>query len=109
MTEKFDAWWEKPIDEKRPNMTDHTEMQIPDDVMEAAIAAEKNMKFNGQTFVIAAIARAILAERERCARIAEGNAKSFNFQQALAEGDDMEVGAKSAQIAIAAKIRSVDK
>lgn len=63
-------------------MTDHTEMQIPDGVMEAAIAAEKNMKFNGQTFVIAAIARAILQERERCARIADARIDLYDKDQA---------------------------
>lgn len=51
-------------------MTDHTEMQIPDDVMEAARQAWNGIRNNsmrdGQFF----IARAILAERERCARIA---------------------------------------
>lgn len=90
-------------------MTDHTEMQIPDDVMRAAWKTLRETFFDTRSDTVTIIARAILAERERCARIAEGNAKSFNFQQALAEGDDMEVGAKSAQIAIAAEIRSVDK
>lgn len=52
-----------------------------------------------------AIAKAILAERERCATIAEGDAKSFDFQAALADGDDMIVGAQTARIAIAHAIR----
>lgn len=48
-------------------MTDHTEMQIPDDVMEAANrCVDDNAGFDIRTVV----ARAILAERERCARIA---------------------------------------
>jgi hypothetical protein len=44
---------------------------------------------------------------EEAAKVAEGNAKEFNFQLALAEGDDMAVGAKSVQIAIAAVIRAL--
>ena len=48
-------------------MTDHTEMQIPDDVMEAAYEAMKDPTGGAAR----CIARAILAERERCARIAE--------------------------------------
>lgn len=79
--------------------------EIPRDVLDAA----RNVTFTSYEDRVRAISRAIFAERERCARIAEGNAKSFNFQQAFAEGDDMEVGAKSVQIAIAAEIRSVDK
>lgn len=47
-------------------MTDHTEMQIPDDVMEAARQAWNGIRNNsmrdGQFF----IARAILSERTRC-------------------------------------------
>ncbi|MBB3453926.1 hypothetical protein FHT86_002182 [Rhizobium sp. BK313] len=54
---------------------------------------------------VAEISKVILAERERCAVIAEGNAKSFDFQRAFAEGDDLPVGAKSVQLAIARKIR----
>lgn len=87
-------------------MTDNTEMQIPDDVQKTADEAASKV---GAIWDIEPIARAILAERERCARIAEGNAKSFNFQRALAECNDIEVGAKSVQLAIASKIRSVDK
>lgn len=61
-------------------MTDHTEMHIPDDVMEAAYEAwaiswdlaKGNKKSDGSA-VYEPIARAILAERNRCARIAEEN------------------------------------
>lgn len=57
-------------------MTDHTEMQIPDDVMEAArrvVVDDLGMDLPGklQSSYINCIAEAILAERERCARIAE--------------------------------------
>lgn len=53
-------------------MTDHTEMQIPDDVMEAAHRAF-DIAYHAEDDVerYAVIARAILAERERCARISE--------------------------------------
>lgn len=46
-------------------MTDHTEMQIPDDVMQAAILAYEECRGfdDGREYDI--IARAILAERER--------------------------------------------
>lgn len=54
-------------------MTDQTEMQIPDDVMEAAHLAF-DIAYHAEDDVerYAVIARAILAERERCARIASG-------------------------------------
>lgn len=56
-------------------MTDHTEMQIPDDVMEAAGWHYQGLPVSydrqDEEEVIRCIARAILAERERCARIAE--------------------------------------
>lgn len=54
-------------------MTDHTEMQIPDDVMEVAedIAIEVVATDGGLVDVTLIIAHAILGERERCARIAE--------------------------------------
>ena len=49
-----------------------TEMQIPDDVMEAAKEAHANFARSSVTDNLTVIiARAILAERERCARIAE--------------------------------------
>jgi hypothetical protein len=55
-------------------MTDHTEMQIPDDVMEAAKEAHANYAKSSVTDNLTVIiARAILAERERCARIADRN------------------------------------
>lgn len=49
-------------------MTDHTEMQIPDDVM---MYAEMLYDDGGYKTVPRIIAEAILAERERCAKIAE--------------------------------------
>lgn len=57
-------------------MTDPTEMQIPDDVMEAA---RKSLTIGGGPYgspkfmkkLEVSVARAILSERERCARIAE--------------------------------------
>lgn len=73
-------------------MTDHTEMQIPDDVMKAANrCVDDNAGFDIRTVV----ARAILAERrrerERCARIAdEFDAYSYSHE-------------------VASRIRSVDK
>ena len=52
-----------------------------------------------------AIATAILAERERCAAIAEGNAKQFDFQKALGNCDDAGHGHFSARLQVAADIR----
>lgn len=53
-------------------MTDHTEMQIPDDVMRAASEAHANYAKSSVTDNLTVIiARAILAEREMCAKIAE--------------------------------------
>lgn len=52
-------------------MTDHTEMQIPDDVMEAAIAVNGDIMFKGYDDTVRVIAMALVRERERCARIAE--------------------------------------
>lgn len=51
-------------------MTDHTEMQIPDDV---AMTADEEVgeRNRWRVFTREDIARIILAERERCARIAE--------------------------------------
>ena len=53
-------------------MTDHTEMQIPSDILEAAHLAF-DIAYHAEDDVerYAVIARAILKERERCARIAE--------------------------------------
>lgn len=61
--------------------------------------------FHENEWLEAEIEKAILSERERCAIIAEGNAEGFDLQRALADGDDMVVGAKSVQLAIARKIR----
>lgn len=44
---------------------------------------------------------------EEAATLAEGSAKTFNFQEALANGDDIEVGAKSVQLSIASAIRAL--
>lgn len=44
---------------------------------------------------------------EDAATLAEGSAKNFNFQEALANGDDIEVGAKSEQLSIAIAIRAL--
>lgn len=44
---------------------------------------------------------------EEAATLAEGSAKNFNFQEALANGDDIEVGAKSEQLSIAIAIRAL--
>lgn len=57
-------------------MTDHTEMQIPDDVMEAATRALGEWTIDDGShyqfhMCATSVARAILQERERCARIAE--------------------------------------
>ncbi|MBB6488766.1 hypothetical protein [Rhizobium lusitanum] len=49
--------------------------------------------------------RGRLAERERCAKIAEGDARDFDFQRALADGDDISHGMASAQLEIARRIR----
>lgn len=49
---------------------------------------------------------ALLAERQRCAKIAEGDAAEFDFQQALADGDDLNVGANSARLGITREILS---
>jgi len=69
-------------------MTDHTEMQIPDDVMQQARGyvsgylhslgsyQDADAVFNGTRdhwAEVQCVARAILAERERCARIADRN------------------------------------
>nr|WP_250808447.1 hypothetical protein [Neorhizobium tomejilense] len=52
------------------------------------------------------IEQAVRIERERCALIAEGNAKKFNFQNALGEGDDAQYGWNSARLDIAKEIRA---
>ena len=69
-------------------MTDHTEMQIPDDVMEAA---RKSLTIGGAPYgspkfmkrLEASVARAILAERERCAKIAQGYDHGFYAAEAI--------------------------
>lgn len=53
-----------------------------------------------------AIAQAVAIERERCARIAEGTAPTFDFQKALADGDDLSYGRNGARIEIAMAIRA---
>ena len=52
-------------------MNDHTDMQIPDDVMEAANRCVSEFRWNNDSQWHIFVARAIFAERERCARIAE--------------------------------------
>jgi len=81
---------------------------IPEDIrIEASNALNATENMAGSLFSerVDIIAMAILLERETCAKIAEGNARGFNFQSALADGDDMEVGAKSVQLAISDAIR----
>jgi len=48
---------------------------------------------------------ALNSERERCAQIAEGRSKSFDFQKALASHDDMAYGANTTRTEIALAIR----
>lgn len=79
--------------------------KIPKDVAEQARQTWNKIMNNGYRDGSILISQAILAEREACAKIAEGNAKGFDFQRALADGDDMEVGAKSVQLAISDAIR----
>lgn len=84
---------------------------IPEDVMKAAHAvrdktcADAECTFDAGCGCLDAIARAIMAERERCAEIAEGNSRSFNFQKALAECRDNEHGYESGRLAAAEAIR----
>jgi len=97
-------------------MTDHTEMQIPDDVARAAIKAyDAPLNDDGaslvgivnrmaEDYVKLAIARAILAERERCARIAE-EAKP---RQVWAGQQGM-IWLAPDGLSISREIRSVDK
>lgn len=51
-------------------MTDPTEMQIPDDVMEAAKEAASYIMEWPDDLTCRVIARAIMAERERAAKVA---------------------------------------
>ena len=86
-----------------------SDVTIPEDVMQAADAAWNeltSLSALGREDETLVIARAILAERERCAKIAEGDAKTFDFQAALADLRDMEVGLHSARLGIAQAIRS---
>ena len=76
-------------------MTDHTEMQIPRDILEAATECYRGLLTTCERWDdedaaddIPAIAMLILRERERCARIAESHLNGR---------------------VISAKIRSVDK
>lgn len=64
-------------------MTDHTEMQIPDDVARAAKKAWRDA-WNGPIgHESDIIASAILAERERCAMIAQGYDHGFYAAEAI--------------------------
>ncbi|MBY2986409.1 hypothetical protein [Rhizobium leguminosarum] len=80
---------------------------IPEDILAAATAVEDEIMaadlHDIDTQII--IAKAIMAERERCARIAEGRSKSFDFQKALADHDDMAYGANTSRSEIALAIR----
>lgn len=81
--------------------------EIPDDIRKiAAHALNVAEDMSGSLFCerVEVIAKAILAERERCAKIAEGDAVGFDFQSALADGDDLNVGANSARLGIAQEI-----
>lgn len=103
-------------------MTDHTETQIPNDVMEAAvnvafeIYADADNNKNYTWFDVRdVIARAILAERERCARIADEYKKQLEGEANEWRADRMPMAAGQADAqakassTIASKIRSVDK
>jgi len=89
-----------------------TEAQTtPDNFLEAAedaaiaIGKTDGSLVEATVIISEAIFAAVIAERERCALIAEGDAKGFDFQNALAEGDDINVGVNTARLAIAKSIR----
>lgn len=85
---------------------------IPEDVWKAAIAAVYAGRGRVSTKdapTFERIARAIMAakaeEREQCAVDAVGGSADFDFEAALAECRDLEVGIHSGRIAAAAAIR----
>lgn len=98
-------------------MTDHTEMQIPGDVIEAARQAFRLVAntYGGEYEMVMPIARAILAERERCARIGEEAHNEWMSDSELWNKEGMENASRQsvhmahAAAMISAKIRSVDK
>lgn len=71
-----------------------------------AIAEDIVVTYGGSVGLMDAIIDAIMAERERCAKIAEGNSGSFDFQRALSNCDDMSYGANTARSEVALAIRS---
>jgi hypothetical protein len=98
------TYWDKATQEQRLDANGISD--FPSDILNSASEAVEAMpprppfKFD----VELAIAKAILAERERCAKIAEGNAAQFDFQASLADGNDLEVGANGVRLAIAQEI-----
>jgi len=87
-----------------------TEAQtFPEDIFQTACGIVMNAKSLKSMLrhkdVVDAIALALIAERERCAAIAESNAKTFDFQKALADCDDAGHGHNSARLQIAVDIR----
>ncbi|MGH0345512.1 hypothetical protein NKY44_17130 [Sinorhizobium meliloti] len=58
---------------------------IPADIMDTASRAAISIHENGGKGWVDIIAKAILAERERCARIAEGDANRFALHKEMAE------------------------
>jgi hypothetical protein len=69
----------------------------------------KNECRPGSTFTwgacVALLDEAVRVERERCAKIAEGNVKQFDFEKALYDCDDAMHGHFSARLQIAVDIR----
>lgn len=80
--------------------------RIPDDVMEAAREAVEAMPARApfKSDVEIAIARAIMAERERCAKIAETRAEFFRQMTKYVDGPIARISAASADV-IAKSIR----
>lgn len=85
-----------------------TPEKIPDDVMQAAQAIASlipsKVRDENRTFAALVIARAIMAERERCAQIAD----SFGIQPDPDESDpydDYEMGGRRCARSVAAAIR----
>lgn len=63
-----------------------SELQIPDDVIQSARVRANFMPIGGELLqsCIRHISRAIMAERERCARIAEEHAKTNSMAREVA-------------------------
>ena len=99
-TEETDRW----TTTEETMMTAHTEMQIPDDVMRAARKAWRdawNGPMGNESLVIA---RALMAEREKCARICDSKMYDFGCISGTEAQDFVTLCAD-----LAAEIRSVDK